>query len=111
MSQATLQWIIYNLQWDHFFSHGIIAILGDQGSLVTEIWGSEKKGHPFEIFHEPFERFGYLFEIFDKPFERFAYPFEIFHEPFEWFGYPFGILNYPFERSVEPVSNGLVTRL
>ena len=41
-----------------------------------------------------------------------GYAFGIFPESFERFGYPFKILNnYSFERSVEPVSNGLVTRL
>ena len=47
MSHATFfSGIYYNFQWDHFCFPRDHCNFGDQGSLVTEIWGSRirKKG-------------------------------------------------------------------
>ena len=59
------------------------------------VWAT-RSGHPFEIFHEPFDSLNYPFESFYEPFDSLNYPFEILKEPFTRSCYPFGILNNPF---------------
>ena len=61
-----------------------------------------RSGHPFEIFHEPFDSLNCPFESFHEPFDSLNYLFEILKEPFTRSCYLFGILNNPFSCSWHP---------
>ena len=62
--------------------HSIFAALVSPAEKNRAAVWATRSGHPFEIFHEPFDSLNCPFESFHEPFDSLNYPFEILKEPF-----------------------------